>query len=191
MQTTATCIVALKQGDAVYIGGDSAGTESGSLKSTIRRDPKVFEKEDPDENKWLFGFTTSYRMGQLIQHVLVLPVIDKKDEKNMLGYMVKKFIPALQKCLREGGFESKKEERVSGGTFIVAVKNQIFKIQSDYQVSIAEDDFYAAGCGEDLALGALYATKEDSDPEKRIRVALEAAERFSAGVRGPFIIVKN
>ncbi len=191
METTATCIVALKQGDVIYIGGDSAGTESHSLKSTVRKDPKVFTKEDSDENKWLFGFTTSYRMGQLIQHVLILPSIDKKDEKNMFGYMVKKFIPALQKCLREGGFESKKEDRVSGGTFIVAVRNQIFKIQSDYQVSMAEDDFYAAGCGEDLALGALYATKEDPDPEKRVRTALEAAERFSAGVRGPFILVKS
>jgi len=186
---TTTCIVALKHGDKVYLGGDSAATNE-SLKISIRKDPKVFVKDDADENTWLFGFTSSYRMGQLIQHVLVLPIIDrKKDEKDLLGYMVRKFIPALQKCLREGGYETKKEERTTGGTFIVAVKGEVFKIQSDYQVSVHAENFCATGCGEDLALGALYATKDWQDPEKRLTIALEAAETFSAGVQRPFIII--
>lgn len=60
---TLTCIVALKQRDKVYIGGDSAGTSSFSLKSTIRKDSKVFIKKDGSENEWLFGFTSSFRMG--------------------------------------------------------------------------------------------------------------------------------
>jgi hypothetical protein len=44
-------------------------------------------------------------------------------------------------------------------------------------------------CGEDIALGAMYACPSLS-PEERIRTALEAAEQFSAGVRRPFIVKK-
>lgn len=121
--------------------------------------------------------------------MLVLPPIDLNDQKDMFAYMVKKFVPSLQRCLRDGGFESKREERTSGGTFIVAIKGQIFKIESDYQVAINIEDFSAAGCGEDLALGALYATKEMGDGKRRVEIALEAAEAFSAGVRGPFTIL--
>jgi ATP-dependent protease HslVU (ClpYQ) peptidase subunit len=57
---------------------------------------------------------------------------------------------------------------------------------SDYQIARPGDEFAAVGCGEDIALGAMYATRH-LPPAKRIEMALEAAERFSAGVRGPFI----
>jgi ATP-dependent protease HslVU (ClpYQ) peptidase subunit len=186
---TLTCIVALKQGEKVFIGGDSAGTNSFSLKSTLRKDPKVFIKKDANENEWLFGFTSSFRMGQLIQHVFNIPPIDVNDQKDLFAYMVKKFIPALQRCLREGGYEGKREERLFAGTFIVAIKGEIFKIHDDYQVATSLQNFCAAGCGEDLALGALWATKNEEDPQKRVQVALEAAEAFSAGVRSPFTIL--
>lgn len=48
----------------------------------------------------------------------------------------------------------------------------------------------AVGCGDQIARGALYGTQMQP-PKERIRIALEAAERFSAGVRGPFIILEN
>ena len=41
------------------------------------------------------------------------------------------------------------------------------------------------GCGAQIALGALHATKE-LPAEDRIEMALKASEYFSAGVRGPF-----
>lgn len=186
---TATCIVALRQNGKTYLGGDSAAINERSLQCSVRKDKKVFQRKDSDEITWQFGFTSSYRMGQLVQYALVLPVIDKQDEKDLFGYMVKKFIPSLQKCFREGGFEKKEQERVSGGTFIVTVKDQIFKIQDNYQVVMETEDFCAAGCGEQFALGAFYATKEIEDAEKRVRTALEAAEAFSAGVCGPFHIL--
>lgn len=50
----------------------------------------------------------------------------------------------------------------------------------------------AVGCGQDIALGSLYATKkldDFSDPEAAVETALEAAEGYSAGVRRPFKIL--
>lgn len=50
--------------------------------------------------------------------------------------------------------------------------------------------YAAVGCGEEIARGALFATRAAKlRPEKRAVVALEAAERFSAGVRGPFKVL--
>ena len=64
----ATCIVAYndRKNKILYIGGDSAGV--GDLSVRIRKDPKIFEKSG-----MLFGYTSSFRMGQLLQYKLVIP----------------------------------------------------------------------------------------------------------------------
>lgn len=47
------------------------------------------------------------------------------------------------------------------------------------------------GCGEDYALASMAMSKEYIlDPELRVKKALETAEMFSAGVRGPFTILR-
>ena len=61
-----TAIVGLVDSGIVYIGGDSAGASGWSL--TVRADAKVFFNAG-----YLFGFTTSYRMGQLIRYALQPP----------------------------------------------------------------------------------------------------------------------
>ncbi len=188
---TATCIVALKQGGKIYLGADSAGVNTNNLRRTIRMDKKVFQGIDREQNIWQFGFTTSFRMGQLIQYDLQLDPINEYGELkgDIFGHMVNRFIPSLQQCFRRGGFEQKEKEKVSGGQLIVAVKNSFFRISEDYQVAMETENYTAIGCGDALALGALYATKDMKDPKKRILTALKAAEAFSAGVARPFHII--
>ena len=67
-----TAIVAIRQDNTVYMGGDSAGV--AGLKITIRKDPKVFIN-----GNFLMGFTTSFRMGQLLQYSFKPP----EHPKNM------------------------------------------------------------------------------------------------------------
>jgi ATP-dependent protease HslVU (ClpYQ) peptidase subunit len=187
---TATCIVGLVHENKVWMGADSAATNKFSSSQTIRKDSKIFIREDSAEVKWLFGFTTSYRMGQLIQYVLELPPFDENAAKDPHAFMVKKFIPALQKCFAENGFQQKKDDQVSGGTFLVGLKGNLFGIADNYQVSMLALSYDAVGCGENFALGAMFAT-EGQDPKQRIETALKAAEEFSSGVRGPFIILST
>jgi len=56
-----TCIVGLidKESKKIYMGGDSAGVANYSL--SVRKDPKVFKRYG-----FIFGFTSSFRMGQLL-----------------------------------------------------------------------------------------------------------------------------
>ena len=72
------------------------------------------------------------------------------------------------------------------GSFLVAHKDRLFRIDDDFQVAEALSGCDAVGCGADFALGALYAM-----PEKNVLKALEAAEFLANGVRRPFIIIET
>jgi len=176
-----TAIVGLTHAGRVYIGGDSAGVAGMSL--TVRADTKVFRKKG-----YLFGFTTSFRMGQLIRYSLKLP----KPRGDLDAFMATTFVDALRLCLKTGGWASKENEREEGGTFLVGVKGRLYAVYDDYQVGKAADGYAAVGCGDQIALGALYATAGTGlSPRRRVKRALAAAERFNAGVRGPFVCLKD
>lgn len=186
MEDTATCIVAIVKDGIITMGCDSAASNSESLKLNIREDKKIFVR-NKEKQKWIFGFTTSYRMGQLIQYSLELPTYDEKMDLH--EFMVTSFIPALRTCFQNGGYESKEKDRVSGGCFIVGFWKKLFVIHPNYQVATSIQNFVSVGCGEQTALGALSALKKVEkkiSASKAVTIALEAAEQYSAGVRGPF-----
>jgi hypothetical protein len=175
-----TCIVGLldTNGD-IYAGGDSAGV--GGLSLTIRKDPKVFINGD-----FIIGFTSSFRMGQLLHYSWKPPKQNKKDIKTFIYTDV---INSIRKCFKDGGYLQKDREAEQGGRFLIGYKGHLFEVDSDFQIGYFHDNFHAVGCGSDIALGSLYSTKLDAHPIIRIETALKAAEHFSAGVRGPFTII--
>lgn len=172
-----TCIAGLVAGGKVYIGGDSAGMDDRySLR--VRADKKVFRNGD-----FVMGFTTSFRMGDLLRHAFDPPRRHPNDDVHK--FMVTDFVDAVRACLKKGGFASISEGVESGGSFLVGYAGRLFHVESDYQVGESVDDLAACGCGDMIALGSLFSTA-GKPPVKRIETALEAAERFSGGVRGPF-----
>ncbi len=173
-----TCIVGLVDNGDVYIGGDSAGVAGLSL--SIRADEKVF-----GNGPFIMGFTTSFRMGQLLRYKFSPPA--QTVHQTDMEYMVTSFIDACRQCFSGNGVGDK--DATVGGTFLVGYKGKLYTVEGDYQVGIPAAPFDAVGCGTDLALGAMYAT-EGLDPKKRIELALSAASAFSAGVAPPFNIMK-
>lgn len=178
-----TCIAGIVVNGKIVMGGDSAGVSGYSL--TVRADSKVFRN-----GPFLMGFTSSFRMGQLLRHAFVPPHHDAgvDDDK----YMATTFVNAVRQCLKDGGFAEKEKEAESGGFFFVGYKGKLYLIESDYQVGVSVDGCDAIGCGSEIARGSLNTSGKlvpPVDPEQRIRWALEAAERCSAGVRGPFTVL--
>lgn len=104
------------------MAGDSAGV--GGLSLVTRSDKKVFVKTDSIGNQFGFGFTYSFRMGQLLQYNMTVPPLP--DPCNVHEYMVMTFIPAVRQCLKEGGFTRIENNTEQGGQFIVAVRGHIF-----------------------------------------------------------------
>ncbi|MBZ9921663.1 hypothetical protein LB579_28610 [Mesorhizobium sp. BR1-1-7] len=170
-----TCIVGIAHNGKVFIGGDSAGV--GGYNLNVRADKKVFRN-----GEFVMGFTSSFRMGNLLQHSLEPPRWHPDDDIHK--FMVKDFVDAVRSCLKTGGYATKENDGESGGTFLVGFKGRLFVVDSDYQVGENVDGFASVGCGEDIALGSMYTSK--GSPKGRVLTALAAAERFSAGVRAPF-----
>ena len=176
-----TCIVGLVDKGIIYMGGDSAGTDE-RLNQLIRDDPKVFRND-----QFIIGFTSSFRMGQLLRFKFTPP--KRYQGENDYEYMVGRFVDEVRSCFKAGGYLTIKENQESGGTFLVGYHKQLYSIYSDFQVGINNCGYAACGCGDLLALGALAANTHLS-PDERIKNALEIAEKFSAGVRRPFVFEK-
>ncbi len=174
-----TCIVGLVHRGTVWIGGDSLGT--AYLDSVHRADPKVFRSDG-----FVFGFTSSYRMGQLLRYQLKVPV---RGRSELMRYMATDFIEAIRGCLKSGGYTVVKDNQESGGSFLVAHAGRLFRIEDDFQVGETRIGFDAVGYGFAYALGSLWESR-GKRPRDRVRKALEAAERFSAGVQRPFTILR-
>ena len=176
-----TAIAGVVEDGKVWIGGDSAGVADYSL--TLRADEKVF-KNGP----FLFGFTTSFRMGQLLRYAFNPPDHDPRIDD--FKYLVTTFMDAVRDCLKNGGYASSSGGSEKGGTFLLGYKGNLYSVYDDYQVGKAVDGINAVGCGEQIVKGALF-VQQNVKPEKRIKLALTAAERFSSGVRGPFLVLNN
>lgn len=172
-----TCIVGVTDGKTVTIGGDSAGVAGYDL--TVRADAKVWA-----DNGWVFGFTSSFRMGQLLRYGFTPPAMTEGQDLD--EYMVTSFVGAVRQTLKDGGYASVDSNVERGGTFLVGTRGRLFLIDSDYQVGESGYPFDAVGCGESFALGALHAIGDKLTPDRRVLRALEIAETCSAGVRGPF-----
>lgn len=176
-----TCIAGLRADDgSVWIGGDSAGVGYG-YNLQIRADEKVFIN-----GGFLFGFTTSFRMGQVLRYAFRPP--KRYPDQDLMAYMVTDFMDAVREALKKAGFASKDKEAEEGGTFLVGHAGRLFSIYDDYQVGEVACGYAAVGCGDFLALGALH-VNGGLPPEDRIRQALSAAEAHSAGVSGPFTVL--
>jgi ATP-dependent protease HslVU (ClpYQ) peptidase subunit len=177
-----TCVVALRHEGVIYMGCDSAGV--GGYSRSNRLDPKIYRVG----GAMLIGFTTSFRMGQLLGYSLTLP--RHHADVPIENYMATAFINAVRDCLKAGGWAEKEKEQERGGNFLVAYKGRIFEIQGDYQVAENAEPYSAVGCGFDLALGSLFTSGRVSNATARERVeeALQAAATFSAGVHPPFRI---
>jgi|SRR3990167_7746399 len=176
-----TCVIGLVNNGDIYLGGDSASVSEHDV--LIRSDKKVFRK-----GLFLIGFTSSFRMGQLLQYSLVIP---KQVGTEDFRYMATEFVNAARECFKVGGFGTTSNDAEVGGVFIVGYKGRLYQIDCDYQVITVEDDFIAVGSGSTIAYGALYASRSDNNPRRRMLTALKAAERFNVGVRGPFVIIKS
>ena len=165
------------------MGGDRAGV--GGLSLRVRDDTKVFRTGD-----FVFGYTSSYRMGQLIRFKFSPPKHHPDTED--FAYMCTSFIDELRSCLKDGGYAKDSNNVETGGTFLVGYKGTIYQIQDDFQVSIQSTNYDSCGCGEEYAMGAMHILNGDKkmSPQEKVETSLKVAESYSAGVRGPFDVIK-
>jgi ATP-dependent protease HslVU (ClpYQ) peptidase subunit len=171
-----TCIVAVEHDGVVYMGSDRAGSDGWGIGTVAAA--KTFRN-----GPLLIGYTTSFRMGQLLQYALVPPT-------DTLTWDVDRWVATdLMAAIREAydahGWDETESNKHVGGNFLLAVAGRAYEIQSNYSFIRKVTGEYAVGSGEMFALGSLHSTR-DLDPLDRVRLALEAAAEMSPSVAGPF-----
>lgn len=179
-----TAIAGIAAGGRVHMGADSLGV-SYYLGAHQRAEPKLFHA-----GPFLVGLSGCPRISQVIQYELDLD--DDPRCEDARRFMCTEFVNRLRKTLKNAGAlkQSDTVERIGHRSYmLVGFRRRLFKIFDNFQVDERADGYDAVGCAEDYILGNLHATAEMSvEPAERIRRALECAEWFSAGVRGPFVI---
>jgi len=167
------------------MGGDSAAVSGGNIQRT--RLSKVFLADE----RFLIGYTSSFRMGQILQHKLRVQKqlrhgpYKQSDEE----FMSTVFIDAVRSCMKDGGYTKIEYSVESGGTFLVGYNGRLYEVSEDFHVNTFIDGYSAIGAGWQYALGSIYTSSITDSPRDIIQVALEAAEEFSTSVCGPFKIM--
>ena len=175
-----TCIVGLTHKGTIYMGGDSAAVSGSKLE--VLQVEKVFRKRG-----LLIGGSGSFRVMNLIRHSLELPEYDSRADPER--WLVNVFASYVRKCLLLAGSVNKDKTDDIDANVLIGIKGHLFTMEGDLNITQNREPFAAIGTGADVAMGAMFASKERV-PQVRIRLALKAAERFTTNVRAPFLIRK-
>lgn len=183
-----TCIVAIAQNGIVYMASDHAASDDKTGWILARKEPKVFKV-----GQYGVAFTDSFRMGQILQYSWNPPkYTPTKTNSGLDKFMRTKFIDSVKQAFKDNGYGSigSSSDEDTGGIFIVGLEGRIFTIDEDFHVGENVVNYMAEGSGGQIALGALYATKNQKNPRLRLKAALEAASEFNMSVSAPYTYIQ-
>jgi len=174
-----TCICALKQGNTIYMVGDSAGAGGGEIYT--RKDPKIFQKKG-----FLIGSAGSWRDSQIIEFHQNFPPLKEKD---IFTYLCSDFVKSLRKCLKKHS-HSEGDESFEG-SILLGIGGGIYVIDEDFHVAMNDYPYFSVGSGAQLALGSMFTNirNGEKNPKKILTDAMDAACEFSLGVRAPYVFL--
>lgn len=166
-----TAIVAFKRNGKVFLAGDRMGS-NGYTKQVVSA-PKIFSVGEDLH----FGYTHSFYMGQLLQHMFIPPTKDHRDTDDR--HLFTKIVPALKKMFDENDFGKKKDDTDNEpdyGQFLMVYKDRIFVFQGNS--SVLEYDFAGVGCGGDdvvTSINTALDLLDDNAGDEDIEFVIERA----------------
>jgi ATP-dependent protease HslVU (ClpYQ) peptidase subunit len=174
-----TCIAAVVYSGKVYMGGDSAAADEDNRFVSVRKEPKVFIK-----NEYIIGYAGSFRFGKVVEHLFSPPKPNLSDLDKFLNTT---FIDSLRDACESAKIDPTNEDDSS--ELLIGVGGRLFEFCSDLHMGEDAHDFNAIGSGAQFALGSLNSTRRFKSPSARIKMALQSAEEFSPTVKAPFTIL--
>lgn len=178
-----TCIVGVEtENGKVVMGGDVLGS-NGHSKSEYS-ESKVYK-----HSKMIFGYTSTYRFGQIVELMLDdNEIYIPEDPSDIYGWLVRVFVPKLRKTLTENGSE--------GGYMLMGIKGQLWSIQSDFSVLRAVRGYNSVGSGDTFAKGSMYTQvnlnglpSDVNAAKKMVALAIEAAGNLCTSVSATSTVV--
>lgn len=175
-----TCIVGVETKTGAYIGADSfigSATYADSKASA-----KVFSR-----NGWTIGVAGSARFANLLEHVFEWPQAPTTDD---MGAVVRVAIDIGKAAAADDlCFSASSGQRSLESELMLVAAGHIYTGASNLGMYRSRRGYAAIGSGDQYALGALHATK-DQPPRARVLAALRAAAAHASTVTGPFRILR-
>lgn len=183
-------VVAIKEGNKVYVGADSQVTKGGT-RVTLKNvnNYKVWKVRGVDN--CLMGQVGNVRDANIVRLMDSL-VSDYSVYKGYIDYeyVVKKIVPDIVDELKSyGNIKDEKYVDFIDSSFVFVFKDQLYLIGRDRSV-IEIDDYVAIGSGEDQAIGSLLST-EGENPKTRIIKAIKASAASDIYVDYPIILTDS
>ena len=144
----------------------------------VHTQPKVFNKKGV-----VFGYTSSYRFGQVLEHMLADPVVPE-DTDDIYRWLITVVVPDIKSALKESGYGKDSE----GGNALIGVRGQLWELQPDYSVLRSVLGYNAVGSGEEYARASVFTTLKHHEPKSlddaidTVKLAIRAAGTFSPSV---------
>lgn len=175
-----TVVIGIKTKTGVMMGCDSfSGTEFLNERTGDAKVQKI--------GSFLIGMTGGFRVFQLITTSSIFKEL--KPKGNPFNFMINKFIPCLQDLLAKNDCKGVEDNLpFIDGHLLVAFGCNLFTVQNCLQVLRHGANYQVIGSGQQVALGALFTTKQEIDLRKRLLKCLQAAECYVPTVSKPFII---
>jgi ATP-dependent protease HslVU (ClpYQ) peptidase subunit len=169
-------VVAIKEGDTIWMGCDSQVTQ-GYTKRTLESMKKIWKPEK--EKDVLMGVVGAVRDLNIlsIEEEWIEELIKMKNEVNY-KYIIKKIIPKIFTTLSDSGrLYNKDGVKFIESNIVFAYQDKMFSIHGDGAVMESED-IIVDGSGRRLCLGAWNSIKDKdfSIKEKLVEVVKSACE---------------
>lgn len=181
-----TCVVGYKYAGKVWLAGDQVGGNN-YFRENHTNLSKVFQVKD-----FILGYTTSFRMGQILQYSWNPPV--KQEGQDDDTYLYRDVVNSLSGVFDSCEFGSKEGVEKRTGQFLLGWKGRLFTVQSNLSI-LEHDEFAACGCGEDFARGAMHIMSTLTEiwkrPEDFLKNAILAAARYSPSVGNTVTFVEK
>lgn len=178
-----TCVAAIVDNERkIHFGSDSLASDMHA--KTVLTDAKIFHL-----GEMIVGFAGSFRSAQILQYQMPLP--ERAEGQSDMDFLVNSFVSLARVILYENGLAQPQiGHSVIEGEFILGYRGKIYRMQSDFSIIHACDDFIAIGDGGESAAAVLHATKLlDLPPIDRLEMALDATEYQIKSVQRPFHFV--
>lgn len=175
-----TCIAVLKDDEYIYMAGDRAVSTSEQIQYLST--PKVWK-----QGAYLFGYA-GHLSALTIYHSFTPP----QPPRNCYGedldkFMYKDFLKYMNLFYEDHGIKT------DGLDLLIAVGDRIYETSSDNMSLYGYDEpFNGIGTGAPYVMASLFSTADfDLSSAERIKLAVEAANKYSPSCGGKIDIIKN
>lgn len=178
-----TCICGIAAEGKVWLAGDRMAS-NGFIKYESTR-PKVFKN-----GSFLIGYTTSFRMGQLLEFKWSEPprISSKTDEE----YLFTDVIDSIKKVFKDNDWSSGDQGEDAGGQFLIGFRGKLYEMQPNFSL-MGCGVLASVGSGMYHAAATIYNLQKHTDlsTEEIMGEAIETASKFVVSVGSDFDIVEG